>query len=213
MKVPQHKGMIFVGGLLVGAIVGAGILLGVRDPLVQRPLAEQAFATPAPKAVPRVANCVFAPIVASGPKGDGLFALPQDARDATAADAAAYVIVGRDAAAQGRPRDAEVAFMTSCRMAGPNDTVEMAEAKYQLGSHYVAMAATDAAIRAQALKRAEALLSDSVVLYGSRLGLDNEKTRVAAASLAGVERTLVGPVEQAPGVPRTLLAERSQYDA
>ncbi len=204
--------MIFVGGLLVGAVIGAGVLLGVRDPLAQHPAADKQAATAPAVATTQAANCAFAPVLAPAPKGDGLFALPADPRDATAADAAAYVVVGRDAATQGRPRDAEVAFMTSCRMAGPNDAAELAEAKYQLGSHYVTAASIDAAARPEALKRAQALLSDSVALYGARLGLDNGRTRLAAASLASVERALAPP--EAPlEVPRVLLAERADYEA
>src|SRR4051812_16240328 len=114
MEYPRHQGIVFTGGLLVGAIVGAGVLLGMHDPSAQHPAAhKQAVAAPAPEVIAKAANCGFPPVLAPALKGDGLFALPADPRDATAADAAAYVVVGRDAAAHGRPRDAEVAFMTS----------------------------------------------------------------------------------------------------
>jgi hypothetical protein len=217
MELPRHQGTLFAGGLLIGLVVGAGVLLGVREHIVADKPGPEKQAVAAAPAETKAAHCAFAPVLTAAPKGDGLFALPNDARDATAEDAQAYVAVGRDAASQGRPRDAEVAFITSCRMAGPNDTVELADAKYQLASHYASVAANDNAARGEALVRARALMSESVTLYGTRLGLDDGKTRQAAAGLAGLERNATAaahlPLDAPLQVPRELLAERAQYES
>ena len=125
---------------------------------------------------------------------DGKFPLQADVSGLIAADIASFIAIGKEAAAAGRPRDAEVAFLMSCRVADKlkgADSVESAEAKSQLGSHYARLAlGEDSASRAELLKQAEHLYADSSHIYFLKYGEPHEKSRFAAEGLASVRQTL-----------------------
>jgi uncharacterized protein YecT (DUF1311 family) len=110
---------------------------------------------------------------------------------------ASFIIVGKEAATAGRPRDAEVAFLMSCRVAEKlkgADSVESADAKYQLAAHYARLALAPGpeagADRSELLKRADRLYSESSQTYLAKYGQASEKFRFAAEGLASVRQTL-----------------------
>jgi hypothetical protein len=47
---------------------------------------------------------------------DAQFVLKTDLSGMTAKNIASFIVLGKEAAASGRPRDAEVAFLMSCRV-------------------------------------------------------------------------------------------------
>lgn len=205
-----RRGGIFVAGLLAGTLLAGGVLywwLG-SDRASPRPpssavgmtqpgpgTASQSTAAPAaPLAQP--VSCTFSPMVAQGGPGDGMFRL-QDGVQA-AAQPSAYLAVAREAQQAGRARDAEVALITACRVAGHLSgagSVEVAEAQQRLAQHYAALArAAGAAPPKELLRRAERLLADSVRAYAAALGKNHARTRQAAQALDAVKR---GDLEQA----------------
>jgi hypothetical protein len=128
---------------------------------------------------------------------DGHFPLQDGVSGLIAADIATFMVIGKEAATAGRPRDAEVAFLMSCRVADKlrgASSVESANAKYQLGAHYARLA-LDAgfpvgADRAELLKRAELLYSESLHAYVAKYGEGDEQSRFATEGLAAVRQTL-----------------------
>ncbi|MDB5869938.1 MAG: hypothetical protein JWP96_2270 [Polaromonas sp.] len=155
------------------------------------------------------------PAVAAAGEKDGRFPLQEDVSGLMAADIASFIVVGKEAAAAGRPRDAEVAFLMSCRLADKlkgADSVESADAKYQLGAHYARVALDGGlaagANRAEVLRRAERLYAGSLSSYAAHYGQAHEKSRFASQGLASVRQTLAQaePVRPAPG-PAAVPAE------
>jgi hypothetical protein len=123
---------------------------------------------------------------------DGKFSTDVDVTDKVLSDVAAYTAVANDAAAHGRLRDAEVAFLTACRIAGQvagADSQEAAQAKYELARNYSALVTAVPAspandpVRADMLRRAELLYTQSMDGFSAKLGQAHEKTRLAAAGL------------------------------
>lgn len=186
MAVAWRQALVFGGGLLLGAgLVTAAIYWGKELPTAPPAVAAQQQLI---SAAGSVNVCQDEPLLASAGERDGQFGTRIDVTDKTVTDVTAYIGVGSDTAAQGRPRDAEVALLTACRIAagvaGPA-SVELAEAAYQLARHYTAAAAAGAPPeqRSHLLQRAEALFSQSRDLYAARYGQPHEKTRLAAAGL------------------------------
>ena len=168
---------------------------------------------PVAPASQKLATCPLQPAVVMASEQDGQFPLQAEVAGLIAADIATFIVLGKEAAAAGRPRDAEVAFLMSCRVAhklkGP-DSVESADAKYQLGSHYARLALggglAAGADRAELLSRAEILYADSLHTYATRYGEADEKSRFAAQGLASVRQTVaqaqkVQPVPEPPPAP------------
>jgi hypothetical protein len=103
--------------------------------------------------------------------------------------AAAFMAVGREAAQEGRLRDAEVAFIAACRVAerrGGSHSARVAEAKAQLGEHYLAQAARAASDDTTLFQRASTLFSESADAYAASLGKNASRTRLAEQRLAAV---------------------------
>ncbi len=143
------------------------------------------------------AACPQQPATVAAGEKDGKFPLQIDVSHLIAADIASFIFLGRDAAVAGRLRDAEVAFLMSCRVADKlngSDSVESADARYELGSHYVKVALEGGSVaganRAELLRRAELFYSDSLQMYLLKYGEAHEKSRSATEGLAAVHQTL-----------------------
>ncbi|MEJ5991925.1 hypothetical protein WG902_18115 [Ramlibacter sp. PS3R-8] len=155
--------------------------------------------TAAPPAPPVVAQAVpisvsTCPPQASVPtnaeRRDGAFALDAAMAADPLPSASAFMAVGREAAKQGRVRDAEVAFIAACRVAerlGGSHSAPVADAKAQLGEHYLALAARQAGGDGNTLfQRAATLFSESADAYSVSLGKNASRTRLAEQRLAAV---------------------------
>jgi hypothetical protein len=137
------------------------------------------------------ASCPATPL--SSPQGaaDGRFALEAALAAGARVEPSAYFAVSREAAQQGRLRDAEVALLAACHLAekasGPG-TVAMADAKTRIAQQYVTLAATQPAggARDVLLQRAATLLSESAITYSAALGREASKTRLAEQRLASL---------------------------
>ena len=146
---------------------------------------------------------------------DGQFPLQSDLGGLIATDIGSFIVIGKESASAGRPRDAEVAFLMSCRLADKLKgaaSVESADAKYQLGRHYATLADDDpsgsaALARAELLWRAQLLYSDSLNAYLATLGATHEKSKFAAEGLASVRQTLA-QAQPAP-LPGPLVSARA----
>ncbi|MBA3773060.1 MAG: hypothetical protein H0X13_11385 [Ramlibacter sp.] len=227
MVITWRQWAVFAAGLLFGIVAGALVVLGwpsSREPLrepppqagtpaVQQPVAPVAAAAPAApvppvsqvaQAAPRErTGCPARPAVAAAGKRDGQFHQLPNLSGKTASDVGAFIVLGKEAAAAGRPHDAEVAFMMSCQLAhqlsGP-DAPQSADAKYQLGRHYSGLAlhgSPPTASRDELLRRAQDLYTESLQVYQAKYGDTHEKSRFAAAGLAALQRSVM----QAQGAP------------
>jgi hypothetical protein len=179
--------MVFGGGLLLGVAAGAALFVAAQNWQQAQDesaaTAQQRSAGAAP-----VQACTDAPLLAAAGAQDGQFGSPADAVDKTLSDIAAYASVGSDAAAQGRVRDAEVSLISACRIAGHlggGQSQHLADAMFQLGRHYMAVAAADPgdSLRPALLGRAESLLARSMEVFAALHGQPHEKTRLAASAL------------------------------
>jgi hypothetical protein len=122
--------------------------------------------------------------------GDGQQTLQSNPKGASASEVAALILSGKEAAAAGHMRDAEVAFLNACRNAEVvqgGDGVSLADAMYQLGRHYSNVAMAGAANKQELLQRAERLYSASLQAYQGRYGASHEKTKFAQQGLAAVQ--------------------------
>ena len=142
----------------------------------------------------QLAICPIEPAAIAASDKDGKFPLQTGVEGLIAADITSFIVVGNEAAAADRPRDAEAAFLMACRVAdklGGAGSIESADAKYQLGSHYAKLAlGTGGANRAELLKRAESLYRDSLQTSIAHHGKAHEKSQLAAQGLAAVKQTL-----------------------
>ena len=174
----------------------AGAWLILLGNAASSPLNQPNTATAPPSAalapVPQVA-CPFQPAATVAGRKDGQFVLRSDLSGMTASNIASFLVLGKEAVAAGRPRDAEVAFLMSCRVAAKlkgADSVESADAKYQLGRLYGRLALEGGAASAsnpELRRRAERLYADSLQTYQARYGQSHEKTRFAAQGLAALQ--------------------------
>jgi len=154
--------------------------------------AQQAMATgPRPRT-----TCPLRPVLGTAGAKDGQLLPPAELTGKTASDVAPLIQAGKEAAASGQRRDAEVAFLTACRIAdavnGPA-SVESADARYQLGRHYAAVVESSAGAapepeRQQLRQLAQAFYTDSLQAYRSRLGEKHEKSVFAAEGLDALQQ-------------------------
>jgi hypothetical protein len=211
----KRHSLVFAGGLLFGVFIAAAVFSGVKSPGTTAMAADSPSADPASVAHAQAAtsgDCGFAPILVAAPQGDGKFPVPMDVPHGEALDVPAFIAVGNDAAAQKRPRDAEVAYITACRIASlvaATDPALLADAKYQLANLYLQALPSGGTVRQAAVKRSQALFSESVSIYASKLGLGSEKTRLAAAGGTDPAPVAAGSASDVIEVPRVLLAERN----
>jgi hypothetical protein len=131
-------------------------------------LAPQTFAP----ALSQIAACPSRPVTAVAGEKDGKIPLQTGVTGLVAADIVSFMVVGKEAAAIGRSRDAEVAFLMACQVADELkgvDSIESAQARYELGSHYAQLALegnpATAPNRDTLRSYAERLHSDSLHLY------------------------------------------------
>jgi hypothetical protein len=194
--------LVFGVGVLLGVGAGAGMLVAAKN--WQAAEAQRAARAEPVAAAPQASACQDPPLLAAAGAADGQFGAPPETVDKTRYDVTAYLAVGDDAAQQGRVRDAEVAFLTACRIAGyvaEDDPSVLGDAAYRLGRHYLAVAAADPTgiPREQQLGRAEALFRLGMQAHAMRLGQSHQKTRLAAAgmTLAQQAAALSGPMQAA----------------
>jgi hypothetical protein len=213
---------LFLATFLVGsAAVLAAYLGGIGTPVrkVNVPARSVVAATPAAKPVvvpvaaqPALAaatTCPSQPLAQARGHGDGRFMLEAALASNAQADPSAFVTVAREAASQGRMRDAEVAWMAAChvaeRSAGAR-SAPVAELKSQMGQHYAALAAREGgdAARDALLQRATALYSESADAFAAALGKNASRTRMAQQRLASLRApaTLQAAARQ-PAAPHT----------
>lgn len=201
MAISKRKLAVFGLGIFVGAAaVGSAWLWA--DASASRSSQEgkttRAIAATAPvvaQAPQPVASCPIQPAAPVASAKDGKFVMQADVSGNAATDSASFLVVGKEAAAAGRPRDAEVAFIMACRVADQFKgaaSVESADARYQLAWHYEWLAQeagpAGGASRAELVKRADSLYSDSLKAYVARYGQDHEKSRFAADGLAALRQ-------------------------
>ncbi len=142
------------------------------------------------------ATCNVEPATPAAGEADGRFPLHASVAGLVAADIASLIVIGDEAAATGRPRDAEAAYLMSCRLADKlkgAGSAELADAKYQLGAHYARLAlgggVVSGADRAELLRRAEPLYLDSLQASVALRGEAHEKSQLAAQGLAALRQT------------------------
>lgn len=125
-----------------------------------------------PVTMARQAGSCGAPVTMAAAPGDGKLPLKADVTGLLEADIESFVVIGKEAAASGRPRDAESAFLMSCRVAGQlkgAESLDSARAKYQLGWLYAQLAVTGGAgmdgAREEMMGRAAQLYAESLRLF------------------------------------------------
>ncbi|MDB5884135.1 MAG: hypothetical protein JWR74_306 [Polaromonas sp.] len=208
MTINKRQGAVFASGMVIGtvtAVVMAAGLLADTPPVSA--LDGSVKNAAAPQASGQVATCPPEPAAAMAGQADGQFPFQANVSGLTANEIESFIVIGRDAVAAGRLRDAEVAFLMSCHVAdkfkGAN-SLESADAKSQLGGHYARLAlgggAAGRASRPEFLKRAEFLYLDSFNIYASMYGPAHEKSRSAADGLAALRHQ---PLAQAGAVAET----------
>ena len=214
MNISPRQVKVFIFGILVGALTvgGAWMALGSRAPSPSDATktsgaAPRSAATATGASARQRAACPAQTATTSAGGSDGQFEVQTNLSSKTAADIAAYLTVGKETAAAGRPRDAEVSFLMSCLVADKlkgSDSVEAADARYQLGRHYATVALVEGpaatANRPELLKRSEFLYAQSLQTYLARFGEGHERSRFAAEGLATV-RQLSGQGSGAPAAP------------
>lgn len=199
MAISRRAAAMVAGGLLSG-LAGAWVLFGTGGDapppeapnLAARTAPERAApaAATAPASVPAGEACGFDPIVQKGEQGDGELVLERNLDGKGEGEVRALLVAGKEAAAAGRRRDAEVAFLMACRAAAGLEArgMPLADARYRLGRHYAMMAGVAAASAREELRgRARALYASSLQAYRAEYGDDHERTRFAAEGLARLQ--------------------------
>ena len=200
MIISKRQGAVFAAGLVLVAVVLAVAwrVVASSSPPTGRPetaaLAPQSLLVESSQA----SSCPAQAFVGVASEKDGLFPFLSDLAGLTADEIGSFIIIGKESASAGRPRDAETALLMACRLADKlkgTGSVESADAKYQLGWHYAALAQDNPfqyapGPRAELLWRAQLLYSDSLNAYRARFGEAHEKTRFAGEGLASVRQTL-----------------------
>ena len=201
MAISRREAALLAAGLVLG-LAGAWALFGrgetgappveVAKPAPGRSAAAAAAAAAAaePALAASAELCSFDRVVARGDSGDGQLRLETNLADKGASDVRELLVRGKEAAASGRPRDAETAFLMACRTAGKlsgSDAILLADAMYRLGSHYAAVeSAAPAAKRGEIRERARTLYATSLQAYRAKYGDGHERTRFAEKGLAAL---------------------------
>lgn len=213
MDTSWRHAAIFAAGLLIGGAAATLLTLNLQRPPPRDPTARTA-ASPAVAPLARIApvqpiaGCPLQPAMAAGQPKDGLYRMPAELSGYSVRDIGAFIVIGKEAVAQGRPRDAEIAFLVSCRVADQlrgAGSLEAADARYQLARVY------DSALRTAPLpgsegelrQRAEQLYGASLATYSAQYGAEHEKARFAAEGLGAIRQgaTAVGAVAAGSAQP------------
>ena len=180
--------------------------LSTNPPSREKP--DAARLAPVELASGQLVLCPAEPVVPVAGDKDGQLPMQTDVSGLITADIDSFVVLGREAQAAGRARDAEVALLMSCRIADTLKgaaSVESADAKYRLAAHYADLNLREgpaaAPNRTELLARAQTLYADSVLTYSARFGEGHEKSRLAAERLASVRLALAQKAQPASAVP------------
>lgn len=186
--------------VVIAAAIGLGGWLLLNTAPADLPGSEQPSAArpePAQAASMPLVMCPSEPLAPAASDKDGQFPMQADVSGLLAVDIASFVVLSQEASAAGRERDAEVSLLMSCRIADKLKgaaSVESADAKYRLGTHYANLGGREgpaaAPNRAQLLARAQILLADSLLTYSTRFGNSDDRSRLAGSALASVRQTL-----------------------
>lgn len=203
-----------VGLLAAGVAAGAIGMMGLRGgdgPYSSSPPTRTMGAAPATSTafITAVAgNCELSPILPSAGDGDGRESLQARPGTGTADEVASLILSGKEAAAAGRQRDAEIDFLNACRNAAalPDaDPIPLADAMYQLARHYANVGAFGAPKAGDLYQRSERLYSASLEAFRARYGAEHEKTRFAQEGLTTVQHATGGKapaaIAKAPPAP------------
>ena len=210
MVIIKRQGVSLASAVGRGAAAVAGAWLLMLGHAASSPFPDQPKGAAAPQSAALTpvqrAACPLQPAATVAGRKDGKFTLQTDFSGMTASNIASFIVLGKEAAAAGRPRDAEVAFLMSCRVADKlkgMDSVESADAKYQLGWLYAGLALEDGsarASRAELRRRAERLYADSLQTYQAKYGQAHEKSRFAAEGLKALGQP-VGSAQEGTSKP------------
>ena len=196
----HSTGLFAAGAIACGAVIAAYLGWFAPKPPAAGHDVRAAVSAPAPAeptpaaaAVPVAiaSTCPSQPLAVAHDPDDGRFALDLVLAQANHADPSAFVSVAREATSEGRVRDAEIALIAACHVAeqaSGRTSAPVADAKLQLGQHYVLLAARENADSARdgLLQRASTLFSDSATAYAAALGRNASKTRMAEERLASL---------------------------
>lgn len=197
----SRKAMLFGVGLLVGVAAGAMGMLSLRGgdgPYASMPAGTRSAGAGASSTAFLAAvagNCELAPLLPGAGDGDGRERLQDKPDAATPDEVATLILSGKEAAASGRQRDAEVSFLNACRNAAAlpqGDVAPLADAMYQLARHYANAAAFGAPKSRELFQRAERLYSASLEGFRAGYGEGHEKTRFAREGLVTVQHATGG---------------------
>ncbi|MDP3759254.1 MAG: hypothetical protein Q8R01_01900 [Ramlibacter sp.] len=197
----------FAAGLAIGAVASAMIVLGPYSPVGRNKVQAQPGPSQPIAAAFRGSECPMEPAATIAGAKDGRYRMPADLSGYAATDPNVFIVMGTEAAATGRPHDAEIAYLMACRVADRFQgagSAAAADARYELARHYgtLANAADKGAPNCgDLLLRAETMYSDSLQLYRASYGPDHERSRLAAQGLAGVRQTLTAQAGVPPGAP------------
>lgn len=207
MNITRRQGAVVASGLVLAAMVVAVAwrVVSSSSPPAGKPETVALAPQTPPIESTQASPCPAQPAVAVASAKDGQFPFQPDLAGLTATEIGSFIVIGKESASAGRPRDAETALLMACRLADKlkgTGSVESADAKYQLGWHYATLAheglsGPAAGDRAELLARAQLLYSDSLNAYQAKFGETHEKSRFAAEGLASVRQTLA----QAQTVP------------
>jgi hypothetical protein len=226
--------LLFAAGSLAGGAAVLAVYLNFIAPQVppstvyspadaqsvvgESPPASQLVAT-TPQVVPVQVPAGTCPPQAVGPatsEADGQFQLARALAMQPLPDESAFLAVAREAAQQGRQRDAEVAYIAACHMAEQATgahSAPVADIKSQLGQHYAALArsTSDAGVRDTLLQRAGTLFSQGADAYAAALGKNASKTRMAQQRLASLaDPALSDPSLRTPAASAIVVSEERE---
>lgn len=223
--------LLLLCGLILGIVAGAAIILFLDlapgEPQAAAPAEPAAEASgPAADAAPSAARqmgasaappvqaanavaCPVRPLLAPAGERDGQLLPPAEVTGKTIEEATRLLQTGKEAEAGGLLRDAEVAYLTACRIADArkgSGSAEAGTARAQLARHYAAVAASPgpapASDRDALRQRAQAYYASALESLRATLGPAHETTRTAADGLAALQ----APPAPAPQQPPTAAA-------
>ena len=201
--VKKSRTGVLVGlALLVGVAAGAVGMLSLRGgdgPYASAPARATRSMGGAPETTAFITavsgNCEMNPVLPGAGAEDGHEQLQAKAGAASPDEVASLILSGKEAAASGHRRDAEIEFLNACRNAAAlqdGDPIPLADAMYQLARLYANVSALGEVKDKQLYPRAERLYSASLEAYRARYGENSEKTRFAREGLITVQQATGG---------------------